>query len=112
MQLVHVIINVCTDLDVQRAGEDFVSELVAVKQRAGPDVLIGLHPPELEPVPLVVAGTLEHGRFAWGDFDDGVLLDVGRRPCNGRAAVVGLDHLHLHGRGSTRGPRHQCHDRQ
>lgn len=65
--------NSTTDLDVKRAGEDFIFELVAVGRGARPNDLIGFHPPELEPVMFVVAGTLEHGRLAWRHFDDGVL---------------------------------------
>lgn len=62
-----------TDLDVKRAGEDFVFELVAVGRGAGPNDLVGFHPPELKPVVFIVAGTLEHGRIARRHFDDGVL---------------------------------------
>lgn len=62
-----------TDLDVERAGEDLVAELVGVQRGAGPDDPVGFHPPELEPVVLVVAGTPEHGRVALGHLDDGPL---------------------------------------
>lgn len=63
----------CTDLDVEGAGEYFVLELVVVERGARPDDLVGLHPPELKPVVLVVAGTLQYGRVAGGHLDDGVL---------------------------------------
>lgn len=75
-------------LDVERAGEHLVSEFVSVERGARPDDLVGFHPPELEPVVFVVAGTLQDGRVALGHLDHGVLVggparDVADRPAVG-----------------------------
>lgn len=54
----HITKIAYTDLDVERAGEHLVFELFCVEHGAGPYDLVGFHPPELESVVLVVAGTL------------------------------------------------------
>lgn len=74
-------------LDVERTGEHFVPELVSVERCTGPDDLIGFHPPELEPVMVVITGTLEDGRVALRHLDHGVLVCGLTRGTSGRPAV-------------------------